>query len=271
MATGKRNYWLKLREDFLNGETVDFMMQQKDGANYVVLYEMLCMKCLNSKGELTSRIGEILIPFDVEKIQRDCKWFNIDTVRFALELYKRLGLIYVNVEGNLQISNFDELVGSATDYANQKQAQRIAKSEIKLLDDVDNVHSDVHEIVHTDIRYKDTRYTDTKEKKKDNNTCAFFDNFWSAYPKKVDKEKAQRSFGKLKVDKALFDLMIKAIESQKKSKQWSDKQFIPMPTTWLNNRRWEAELEETKEEESAGTSGRYLRDNGDGTFTACTR
>lgn len=125
---------------------------------------------------------------------------------------------------------------------------------------------DVHEMDSQVRLGKDSIGKDSKE-----NICAFFNEFWLAYPKKVDKEKAQRSFAKLKVDQTLFDLMIKAIESQKKSKQWSDKQFIPMPTTWLNNRRWEAELGEATQEEPTGTSGRYLRDNGDGTFTACTR
>lgn len=44
MATGKRYFWIKLREAFMTSDTVDFLMSQKDGANYVVLYQMLCLK-----------------------------------------------------------------------------------------------------------------------------------------------------------------------------------------------------------------------------------
>ena len=94
MATGKRYFWIKLRESFMTSDTVDFLMSQKDGANYVVLYQMLCLKTINTGGRLSRTIGEIVIPYDVEKIQRDCKWFSADTVRVALDLYKRLGLIY---------------------------------------------------------------------------------------------------------------------------------------------------------------------------------
>ena len=33
MATGKRYYWIKLRETFMSSDVVDFLMSQTDGAN----------------------------------------------------------------------------------------------------------------------------------------------------------------------------------------------------------------------------------------------
>ena len=108
----KRYYWIKLKDTFFTSDTVDFLMSQRDGANYVVLYQMLCLKSANTGGELSRKIGEIIIPYDVEKIQRDCKYFSVDTVRIALTLYKQLGLIYEQENGVLQIANFDNLVGS---------------------------------------------------------------------------------------------------------------------------------------------------------------
>ena len=64
----------------MQGDIIDFLMSQKNGANYVVLYQMLCIKTINTEGNLATKIGEVLIPFDVEKIQRECKWFDIDTI-----------------------------------------------------------------------------------------------------------------------------------------------------------------------------------------------
>lgn len=75
-----------------------------------------------------------------------------------------------------------------------------------------------------------------------------FDTFWKAYPKKVGKAAAEKSFKKLMVDKDLLDIMLKAIENQKQSRQWQDKQFIPNPSTWLNQKRYEDEIEEEQEE-----------------------
>ena len=84
---------------------------------------MLCLKSVNSNGLLARQIGEIIVPYDVEKIQRDCKYFDIDTVRVALELYKKLGLVYEQQDGILQIADFDRLIGSQTISAEKKQIQ----------------------------------------------------------------------------------------------------------------------------------------------------
>ena len=119
----QRYYWIKLTDHFLTSDTVDFLLSQKNGANYVVLYQMLCLKSVNSNGLLARQIGEIIVPYDVEKIQRDCKHFDIDTVRVALELYKKLGLVYEQQDGILQIADFDRLVGSQTISAEKKQIQ----------------------------------------------------------------------------------------------------------------------------------------------------
>ena len=120
----KTFYWIKLRTEFMSGETIDFLMSQKNGANYVVLYQMLIMKTINTKGYLCSKIGEVIIPYDVEKIQRDCKWFDIDTVRVAMELYAKLGLIYKNQDNVFIIANFEDMVGNETYWAKQKRIQR---------------------------------------------------------------------------------------------------------------------------------------------------
>ena len=121
----KKFYWLKLKSEFMNGEVVDFLMSQKNGANYVVLYQMLLVKTINTQGKLCTEIGEMLVPYNVDKIQRECKWFDIDTIMVALELYTKLGLVYKDEDGILSIANFEEMVGSETYWAKQKRKQKI--------------------------------------------------------------------------------------------------------------------------------------------------
>jgi predicted phage replisome organizer len=117
-------FWIKLTDKFISSDTVDFLMSQKDGANYVVLYQMLCLKTVNNDGILGRQLGEIIVEYDVGKICRDCKYFSIDTVRVALELYKKLGLVYELENGLLRISNFEKLVGSKSIGAEKKKIQR---------------------------------------------------------------------------------------------------------------------------------------------------
>lgn len=125
MATGKRYYWIKLKDSFMSSDAIDYLMSQPDGANYVVLYQMLCLKTINTGGCLVSKIGEMLIPYDVEKIQRECKWFSLATVRVALEVYKQIGLVFENPDGTLSISDYSEMIGSETDWAAKKRRQTL--------------------------------------------------------------------------------------------------------------------------------------------------
>ena len=165
MATGKRYFWIKLKESFMTSDTVDFMMSQKDGANYVVLYQMLCLKTINTGGRLSRTIGEIVIPYDVEKIQRDCKWFSADTIRVALDLYKRFGLIYEDMDGTLVLVDHESMVGSETNWAAQKRVQRnIPTVLIEGGQCPPNCPQDVPENVHPDIRDKSI---DTRDKSTD--------------------------------------------------------------------------------------------------------
>lgn len=131
MSNPKRYYWMKLKESFMTSDTIDYFMSQPDGANYVVLYQMLCLKTINTDGRLSRQIGEIIIPYDVEKIQRDCKWFSADTIRVALNLYKMAGLIYEDVDGTLVLSDHRNLVGSESDSAARVRKHRDAQAALQ--------------------------------------------------------------------------------------------------------------------------------------------
>lgn len=143
MATGKRFYWMKLKESFMTSDTIDYFMSQPNGANYVVLYQMLCLKTINTDGRLSRQIGEVVIKYDVPKIQRDLKWFSADTIRVALNLYKSFGLVYEDIDGVLVLADHNNLVGCETDWGEKKRRQRNTPA----LQSGDNVPTDVPTLV----------------------------------------------------------------------------------------------------------------------------
>ena len=77
----------------------------------------------------------------------------------------------------------------------------------------------------------------------DINTLVGFDEFWAAYPKKTGKGEARKAWLKIKPDAELLQQMLNAIAWQSQSEQWRKDggQYIPMPSTWLNQQRWEDE------------------------------
>lgn len=76
----------------------------------------------------------------------------------------------------------------------------------------------------------------------------WFDRFWAAYPRHVNKQGSMRAFEKLKPTEELLEKMIEAIGKQIESEQWTkdNGQYIPHPQTWLNGKRWEDELPRAK-------------------------
>lgn len=79
-----------------------------------------------------------------------------------------------------------------------------------------------------------------------------FDEFWKAYPKKVGKEAARKAFVKLHPTAELFKVILDGIEKSKKSQQWQEEhgRFIPDPSKWLNQGRWDDELTEAQQPKS---------------------
>ena len=87
-----------------------------------------------------------------------------------------------------------------------------------------------------------------------------FNSFYKLYPRKVGRVVAQRCFTKLnKKDKQLaYDGLLKYIRFWESSK--TEKQFIPHPSTWLNQKRWEDEIDipKQKAEFKHDATGRFF-------------
>ncbi|WP_288752661.1 DnaD domain protein, partial [uncultured Bacteroides sp.] len=161
----------------MSSDEIDYLMSQPDGANYVVLYQMLCLKTINTNGCLVSKIGEMLIPYDAEKIQRECKWFPLSTVRLALTVYKQIGLIFENPDGTLSISDYQNMIGSETDWAakNRKIRSNAANKELQAGHDTGhttghNVSTDGGENVPTEKEIEKDKDIENRERVRDNDS-----------------------------------------------------------------------------------------------------
>lgn len=77
------------------------------------------------------------------------------------------------------------------------------------------------------------------------NTVASPDGFarwWSLYPRKTNKQAALKAWRKLNPDEALQSRLRAATVAQATSEQWR-RGIIPHASTWLNQARWEDEVE----------------------------
>ena len=93
-----------------------------------------------------------------------------------------------------------------------------------------------------------------------------FNKFWSAYPKKRNKGKAEEAFKKamkscLGSKEEFLQSILAAVARAEKSADWQkdNGQYIPYPATWLNAKGWEDEIrDEQKQKEKFPSRGRRL-------------
>jgi len=88
-------------------------------------------------------------------------------------------------------------------------------------------------------------HNNNNEKKEKDIYTSDFLSFWSAYPRKVGKRAAFKAW--IKSNQPSLTVILESIERQKQTEQWKDEKFIPHPATWLNQGRWEDEVDEQKE------------------------
>ena len=123
--SNRRYYWIRLKTDFFSTDgPIDLLMSQPHGADYVVLYQMLCLQTVNTGGRMATTVGDVLVPYNENKIARDTRYFGVDTVRVAMSLYRKLGLIYEETDGVIALSGFDDMVGSETGSAQRMRNLR---------------------------------------------------------------------------------------------------------------------------------------------------
>lgn len=199
MENKGRYYWIRLKTDFFNENAIDFLLSQKNGCEYVVLYQMLCLKCANTNGFLHSVIGEIIIPYDVEKIVRDTKYFNFDTVTVALELYKKLGLIYTSENNILAISNYDEMVGSESSSAKRVRKYREKQKALQCNTDVTQEN-----------RYKSIEYRDNNLEEKDKKEKETYVSIVSRYTQNLTLSNSLKDF--VEIRKKMKGFTTRALE-----------------------------------------------------------
>lgn len=215
----KRFYWIKLRENFFQQETIDWLMEQENGSAYIVLYLKMCLLTANTSGELIRTIGDMTIPYEPKKISQKTG-FDIDTVNVALSLFKHLGLIEETQGGIPVMPEVKNMVGSESESAARVRKYRKKKKALQSNGDVTNkaLQSNV-EIRDKSIEYRDKSKENREEKveSRKKETGASDDGLKdviTAYRKNIYPMPGEMDLEKLKAlaDDFGSDIVVKAID-----------------------------------------------------------
>ena len=136
MSDAKRYYWLKLPETFFDAvddETISFIEDMDGGQAYVLFYLKLLCKALRTDGYLIRYVGTGCIPYDDAALAKLTR-MPVDTVRCAVQVLTKVGLIQRLESGELFLTQIKEFTGSETD-----KAAIMRKSRARARLDVGNI------------------------------------------------------------------------------------------------------------------------------------
>jgi hypothetical protein len=142
------------------------------------------------------------------------------------------------VAGGYLVLNF-ESYRNVKDQVGQEELNRKYQQEYRERKRKEKLTDTSHDI--TPLHSSVSVYVNSSTKKEERIRARDgFSKFWSAYPKKVGKGAAEKSFNSINPSESLLSEILQAVEKQKRCKQWlkEDGQFIPNPSTWLNQKRW---------------------------------
>ena len=123
----KRYFWLKLEDNFFEDDTITWLEEQPSGKEYIIFYLKLCLSSLKDNGNLIRYVGNTLLPYDVKALARLTNT-NEDTVRVAMNLFEKIGLVQIKDTGEIYMSQINEMIGSETEVAKRVRKHRAKKA-----------------------------------------------------------------------------------------------------------------------------------------------
>ena len=272
--TGKY-YWLKLKKDFFKRHDIRIIEAMPNGKDYILFYLKLLVESVDHEGQL--RFSDT-IPYNADMLSVITNT-NVDIVKSALKVFTELKMIEVLDDCTIYMNEVSKMIGSAADNDNAIRQQRfrdnqkaskmgisdvsVTKSNASVTECV--TESNESKSIEKDIEIDKEKDIDKQLSlvpqpaliSKEEHIELLFKEFWSAYPRKDDKKRAYAKFKAIKNIEKVFPDIMADVEAKKLSDQWNEKggKYIPMPSTYLNNERWNDEDTVTRQTEIENKCG----------------
>ena len=232
--------WIKITTNIFDDEKIKLIDTMPDrDALLVIWFKLLTMAGKTNDNGFLYIIKEM--PTTDEML---ATIFNrpLNTVRLALEMFKKFGMIEINEHVNIvnweKHQNIEGLEKIKEQNRLRQQKRRDKLKEIEYEEKESNVVSRDSNATDKDIDIELEKELDKEEE-----VNIPFDEFWKLYKKKIEKAKCIEKWNKLKnTDR---ELIIKHIPVYEKS--LSDIKYLKNPTTYLNSKMWLDDFEEVQE------------------------
>ena len=121
MSDNKKYYYLKLKENFFESETIVLLESMNDGILYSNILMKMYLKSLKNEGKL---LFNNLIPYDANMISTITRQ-PVGVVEKALDVFKQIGLIEVFSNGLIYMNDIQLLIGKSSTEGERKKKARM--------------------------------------------------------------------------------------------------------------------------------------------------
>ena len=129
MSDNRKYYYLKLKENYFDDDSIVLLESMQDGVMYSNILLKLYLKSLKHGGRL--QLDED-IPYTAQMIATITRQ-QIGTVERALQIFLKLGLVEVLDSGTFYMSNIELLIGQSSTEAERKRAARLQNKALSAL------------------------------------------------------------------------------------------------------------------------------------------
>ena len=129
MSDNRKYYYLKLKENYFDDDSIVLLESMQDGVLYSNILLKLYLKSLKHGGRL--QLDED-IPYTAQMIATITRQ-QIGTVERALQIFLKLGLVEVLESGTFYMSNIELLIGQSSTEAERKRAARLQNKALSAL------------------------------------------------------------------------------------------------------------------------------------------
>ena len=120
MATNKKYYYLKLKENFYESEQLIILQNMQDGYLYSDILMKLYLRSLKTEGKL---MFNDLIPYTPSVLAQIVR-HQVGTVEKALKIFKELGLIEILDNGAIYMMDIQNFIGKSSSEGDRKREYR---------------------------------------------------------------------------------------------------------------------------------------------------
>ena len=121
MADNKKYYYLKLKENFFDSDSMVLLESMQDGILYSNILMKMYLKSLKNNGKLVLNDA---IPYNTQMIATVTR-HQVGTVEKAIEVFEQLGLIDILDGGTIYMSDIELFVGKSSTEGDRKRAERM--------------------------------------------------------------------------------------------------------------------------------------------------